>query len=35
MDAPEGNNGLYIFKREAGSWRMHRYVFAEALLRTS
>jgi uncharacterized protein (TIGR02246 family) len=30
-DAPEGNNEMYIFKREDGGWKMHRYLFAEAL----
>jgi uncharacterized protein (TIGR02246 family) len=27
----ESNNELYIFKREDGSWQMHRYLFAEAI----
>jgi uncharacterized protein (TIGR02246 family) len=27
----ESNNELYVFKREDGSWKMHRYLFAEAI----
>ena len=27
----ESNNELYIFKREDGGWKMHRYLFAEAI----
>jgi len=27
----ESNNELYVFKREDGSWRAHRYLFAEAI----
>jgi len=25
----EGNNELYVFKREGGRWKIHRYLFAE------
>jgi uncharacterized protein (TIGR02246 family) len=25
------NNELYVFRREDGGWRMHRYLFAEAI----
>jgi uncharacterized protein (TIGR02246 family) len=28
-DVQEGNNELYIFKRENGDWKIHRYCFAE------
>lgn len=24
----EGNNELFVFRREAGEWRIHRYLFA-------
>lgn len=24
----EGNNELFVFRREGGSWRIHRYLFA-------
>jgi uncharacterized protein (TIGR02246 family) len=27
----ESNNELYVFKREDGGWKMHRYLFAEAI----
>jgi uncharacterized protein (TIGR02246 family) len=27
----ESNNELYVFKREGGGWKMHRYLFAEAI----
>jgi uncharacterized protein (TIGR02246 family) len=30
-DVSEANNELYVFKREAGSWKIHRYLFAEAI----
>jgi uncharacterized protein (TIGR02246 family) len=30
-DVAESNNELYVFKREDGSWRIHRYLFAEAI----
>ncbi|MBE7157385.1 MAG: nuclear transport factor 2 family protein [Rhodospirillales bacterium] len=26
----EGNNELFIFRREDGRWKIHRYLFAEA-----
>lgn len=28
MDVTEGNNELSIFRRENGSWKIHRYLFA-------
>jgi ketosteroid isomerase-like protein len=28
-EVQEGNNELYIFKRENGGWKIHRYCFAE------
>ncbi len=27
-EVTEGNNELFIFRREGGSWRIHRYLFA-------
>jgi uncharacterized protein (TIGR02246 family) len=24
----EGNNGLFVFKKENGSWKIHRYLFS-------
>jgi hypothetical protein len=24
----EGNNELFVFRRESGDWRIHRYLFA-------
>lgn len=24
----EGNNELFVFRRESGAWRIHRYLFA-------
>jgi ketosteroid isomerase-like protein len=30
-EVAESNNELYIFKREDGGWKMHRYLFAEAI----
>lgn len=28
VDVTEGNNELFIFRREGGEWRIHRYLFA-------
>jgi uncharacterized protein (TIGR02246 family) len=28
IEIAEGNNELFIFRRENGSWRIHRYLFA-------
>jgi ketosteroid isomerase-like protein len=28
-EVQEGNNELYVFKREDGGWKIHRYCFAE------
>lgn len=28
IDVTEGNNELFIFRREGGEWRIHRYLFA-------
>ena len=28
IEVVEGNNELFIFKRENGEWRIHRYLFA-------
>lgn len=28
IDVTEGNNELFVFKRETGEWRIHRYLFA-------
>lgn len=27
-EVTEGNNELFIFRRESGEWRIHRYLFA-------
>ncbi|MEH6416090.1 YybH family protein [Pseudomonas sp. CGJS7] len=27
-DIAEGNNELFVFKRENGAWKIHRYLFA-------
>ncbi|MCJ7798012.1 MAG: nuclear transport factor 2 family protein [Thermoleophilia bacterium] len=28
VEVTEGNNELFIFRRESGEWRIHRYLFA-------
>lgn len=28
VDVTEGNNELFVFRREGGEWRIHRYLFA-------
>lgn len=28
IEVAEGNNELFVFKREKGEWRIHRYLFA-------
>jgi uncharacterized protein (TIGR02246 family) len=28
IDVEEGNNELFVFKREDGEWKIHRYLFA-------
>ena len=28
VEVVEGNNELFIFRREGGQWRIHRYLFA-------
>ena len=28
VEVAEGNNELFIFKRENGDWKLHRYLFA-------
>lgn len=28
VEITEGNNELFIFRREGGEWRIHRYLFA-------
>lgn len=28
IDAAEGNNELFVFRREKGTWKIHRYLFA-------
>lgn len=28
IEATEGNNELFVFRREGGAWRIHRYLFA-------
>lgn len=28
LDVQEGNNELFIFKRENGHWKLHRYLFS-------
>jgi uncharacterized protein (TIGR02246 family) len=32
-DGDEGNNELFVFRREVGAWRIHRYLFATNLAR--
>lgn len=28
VEVAEGNNELFIFRKEAGAWKIHRYLFA-------
>ena len=28
IEVTEGNNELFVFKRETGEWRIHRYLFS-------
>ncbi len=28
IEVTEGNNELFVFKREIGNWKIHRYLFA-------
>ena len=28
LDVTEGNNELFVFRREGGDWRIHRYLFS-------
>jgi uncharacterized protein (TIGR02246 family) len=28
IEVAEGNNELFVFRREGGAWRIHRYLFA-------
>ena len=28
LDVEEGNNELFVFRREDGDWKIHRYLFA-------
>ena len=28
IEVQEGNNELFVFKRENGDWKIHRYLFA-------
>lgn len=30
-DIPEGNNELFVLRRDGGDWKIHRYLFATAL----
>ena len=30
-EGDEGNNELFVFRREGGAWRIHRYLFATNL----
>lgn len=32
-EVDEGNNELFVFRRELGAWRIHRYLFATTLTR--
>ena len=32
-EGDEGNNELFVFRREGGAWRIHRYLFATNLSR--
>lgn len=32
-DSDEGNNELFVLRREGGAWRIHRYLFATNLAR--
>lgn len=33
-EGDEGNNELFVFRREGGAWRIHRYLFATSLARS-
>lgn len=32
-EVDEGNNELFVFRREGGQWKIHRYLFATSLPR--
>lgn len=32
-EGDEGNNELFVFRREGDAWRIHRYLFATSLVR--
>lgn len=33
-EGEEGNNELFVLRREGGAWRIHRYLFATSLARS-
>lgn len=33
-EGDEGNNELFVFRREGDAWRIHRYLFATSLVRS-
>lgn len=35
LEVLEGNNELFVFRREHGAWKIHRYIFATSQPRTS
>jgi len=35
VEIEEGNNELFVFRREHGTWRIHRYIFSTSQPRTS
>ena len=30
LDVAEGNNELFVFRKEGGAWKIHRYLFASS-----
>jgi uncharacterized protein (TIGR02246 family) len=35
VEIPEGNNELFVFRREDGQWKIHRYLFSTTTPRAS
>ena len=34
IEGDEGNNELFVLRREGDAWRIHRYLFATSLVRS-
>lgn len=34
LEIAEGNNEMFVFRREDGTWKIHRYLFATSLPRS-